>query len=111
MMDLPADLRESLTDEHFTAVLRWWESLTQQQQNDLAGETDSQLEMFSQLPELDDLDPDDEFYPYFEYLTNHELRVVNFVADAQAQSAHRIVSSYLASLGSDYRHGQSGTVR
>ena len=52
-----------------------------------------------------------EFYPFYEYLANQELRVVNFVADSEAQSAHRIVSSYLATLGSDYRHGTRGTVR
>lgn len=110
-MKLPADLKESLSDSDFSAVLGWWESLTPEQQRDLSGTTGSQSEKFSPLPVPEELDPDDELYPFYEYLTNHELRVVNFVADEQAKSAHRIISSYIASLGSDYRHGESGTVR
>lgn len=62
------------------------------------------------LPVPDEPDPEDELFPFYEYLINHEFRIVNFVADTEAQSSYRIISSYLASLGSDYGHGQSGTV-
>lgn len=82
-----------------------------EQQRDLSDTANSPSDRFAPLPAPAELDPDDELYPFYEYLINHELRVVNFVADEQAKSAHRIVSSYLASLGSDYRHGESGTVR
>jgi hypothetical protein len=110
-MNLPDDLRESLSADEFNAVLCWWKSLTLEQQRDVSHVTDAALEELLPLPTEEELDPEDELYPFYEYLTNHELRVVNFVAEAQIMSAHRIVSSYIASLGSDYRHGQSGTVR
>lgn len=106
-----SDLKKSLSNNDFAAVLAWWESLTSEQQRDLSDAASPPSETFSPLPVPDKLDPDDERYPFFEYLINHELRVVNFVADAEAKSSHRIVSSYLASLGSDFRHGEFGTVR
>ncbi|MEQ9408201.1 MAG: hypothetical protein RIK87_10770 [Fuerstiella sp.] len=110
-MTLPDDLRESLAEEDFAAVETWWESLTSEQQNDLSGDSDSKLEKYSPLPIPDEPDPDDELFPFYDYLINHEFRLVNFVAEPEAKLSYRIVSSYLASLGSDYRHGQSGTVQ
>ncbi len=110
-MTLPDDLHESLTEEDFAAVQTWWESLTPDQQCDLRSESDSELENHSPLQIPDELDPDDELSPFYDYLINHEFRLVNFVAEAEAKSSYRIVSSYIAALGSDYRHGQSGTVR
>ncbi|MEZ6042251.1 MAG: hypothetical protein R3C20_17240 [Planctomycetaceae bacterium] len=110
-MNLPDGLRDSLPADEFAAVLRWWNSLTAAQQCDVSAIADVEPDGFLPLPTTEETDTDDELYPFYEYLTNHELRVVNFVADEQAQSAHRIVSSYIASLGADYRHGQSGTVR
>jgi len=109
-MTLPEDLRESLAEKDFAAVQNWWDSLTSEQQCDVTGDWGSKREEFSPLPLPEDPDPDDELFPYYDYLINHEYRVVNFVAEAEANSSYRIVSSYIASLGSDYRHGQSGSV-
>lgn len=109
-MKLPADLQESLSERDYAAVAAWWESLTPQQQRDYSDTARLEAEGFSPLPNLDEMDPEFELFPFYEYLANHELRLVNFVADEEAKSAHRIVSSYIAMLGSDYRHGQSGTV-
>lgn len=109
-MQLPTELKESLSGPDFAVVSTWWNSLMPEQQQDLIS-TDVAVEEFMSLPNLDEVDPEDELFPFYEYLTNHELRIVNFVADEQSNSAHRIVSSYIASLGSDYRHGDSGTVR
>ncbi len=109
-MNLPDDLREALADDDFAAVQRWWQNLTPQQQDSLIDASNPEQEQLP-LPIPDEPDPDDELLPFYEYLVNHELRVVNFVADADAESSYRIVSSYITSLGSDYGHGQSGTVR
>ena len=110
-MELPAELRKTLSEGDFADVESWWASLTPQQQREIGSAEDVRTEEFSPLPKLDSLDPEDDLYPFYEYLTNHELRVVNFVADSEARSAHRIVSSYIATLGSDYRHDRPGTVR
>ena len=109
-MQLPDDLRESLAEEDFAAVQCWWQSLTPEQQDEIGSVTSPNIHEFAPLPTPEELDPSDEFFPFYDYLINHELRIVNFVAEAEAHSGFRIVSSYIASLGSDYRHGQSGTV-
>lgn len=110
-MQLPDDLREALAEEDFAAVQRWWQSLTPEQQDEIGNASSPDVQEFAPLPTPEELDPSDEFFPFYDYLINHELRIVNFVAEAEANSGgYRIVSSYIASLGSDYRHGQSGTV-
>ena len=57
------------------------------------------------------MDPADDHFQIYEYLVNHELRSVGFIADAQQAGFHKIATTYLATLGSDYRHGERGTVQ
>lgn len=109
-MQLPSDLQESLSEHEFSLVEEWWASLTLEQQLDYSDASEMRPEDFATLPDLDDLDPELEMLPFCEYLTNHELRLVNFVDESTVRSSYRIVSSYVASLGSDYRHGKRGTV-
>ena len=104
-------MRDSLPDRVIADIERWWTSLTPEQQNQINNDPDSASKEFDPLPDFDDLDPDDECYPIYEYLVNHELRIVGFVAEEQQDDFHKFVSCYLASLGSDYRHGGRGTVQ
>ena len=109
-MKLPVDIQESFSPDDFAQVEAWWESLSLPQQQDLSNAFEVNLEHFDPLPNIEEMNPEDELYPYFEYLINHEYRVVSFVADSELTSSYRIVSSYIAALGSDYRHGEHGTV-
>lgn len=109
-MKLPEDLREALSAEDFAAVQAWWRSLTPQQQLSLSAAPNSEQEHVP-LPIPEEPDPADELLPFYEYLINHELRVVNFAENTEVGSSYRIVSSYISSLGSDYRHGKPGTVQ
>ncbi len=109
-IDLPADLKQSFSESDYAAVLRWWESLTAEQQREYSDVSEMTPEDFATLSDIEDTAPDPETQPYYDYLINHELRLVGFVDDVAAQSSYRIMSSYVASLGSDYRHGKPGTV-
>ena len=110
-MQLPSDLQESLDESHFAAVASWWESLSPQQQHEYSDVAKMGAEEFELLEELEEIEPDDPRRPYYDYLVNHELRLVGFVDEVHAKSSYRIMSAYVATLGSDYRHGKSGTVR
>lgn len=110
-MQLPKDLSDSLSDRVLSDIERWWTSLTPEQRSDLCDASEPLPDDCISLPDLDDLDPTDEHFPIYEYLVNHELRTVGFVADAQKDNFHKFATTYLATLGSDYRHGDRGTVR
>lgn len=108
-MDLPADLYDSLDAANLAAVLGWWKALTPQQQSELSENSNENRLEFESLKE--EIEPDDPRRPIYDYLINHELRVVGYVDESQIKGSYRIMSAYLASLGSDFRHGQSGTVQ
>lgn len=110
-MELPDDLKEMLDESHYAAVVGWWESLSLQQQHEYSDVAKIGAEAFELLEEIEEIEPDDPRRPYYDYLVNHELRLVNFIDDIHARSSYKIMTAYVATLGSDYRHGQSGTVR
>lgn len=93
-MDLPDAIQDLLRPEDFEAVQSWWQSLTGQQRRDC---TDISVETVST--------------PIYDYLVNHELRIVGYVDESAQRSMFKIKSTYVAPLGEDYRHGQRGTVR
>jgi len=107
--DLPDHLRESLNESDYLAVLRWWNSLSPAERHEYSVISLLPEEGHVALPEMgnDDLDPD--MKPFYDYLVNHELRCVGYVDDTAAASSYRIVSHYVASLGSEMRH-RRGTV-
>jgi len=109
-MELPAHLQESLSASDYTTVVQWWNSLTADHQREYSNVSEMTPEDFDALNDFDELEPDPENLPYYDYLVNHELRLVGYVDDVAAQSSYKIMSSYVASLGSDYRHGESGSV-
>lgn len=109
-MKLPPDLQEALSDRDYALVATWWDSLSTEQQNEICDVSTLAATEFAALPMQDEQDADDPMSPFFDYLINHEWRIVNFVAEPERSKSYRIVSSYLASLGSDYRHGGNGSV-
>lgn len=110
-MELPADLRLALSESEYETVQRWWKSLTAEQQRDYGDVSQMSEEDFATLADIHGAADQSEPDPYYDYLVNHELRLVGFVDDVAAKSSYRIMSCYVASLGSDYRHGKPGTVR
>lgn len=110
MIPIPPDLRAALSNRVLSDIQRWWTSLTPEQQLDISEPSEPRIdECISQL-DIDDLDPAYDYFPIYEYLVNHEMRTVGFVSDAQKDSFHKIATTYLAALGSDYRHGDRGAV-
>ena len=110
LMQIPPDLRDSLSDRVLIEIAKWWSSLTPDEQLEIRDASQPLASDYTPLPNLDDVDPDDEHFPIYEYLVNHELRTVGFIAEDQKDSFHKFASSYLATLGSDYRHGERGSV-
>jgi hypothetical protein len=109
-MELPADLKESLSELDYVIVVQWWDSLSSEQQCEYTDVAEMAAEDFDALIGLEDIDPAPEMRPYYDYLVNHELRCVQFLDEVGAKSSYKILSAYVASLGADYRHGESGTV-
>ncbi len=107
--DLPSHLRESLNESDYLAVLDWWKSLAPAQRREFRDISDLPNEGHFALPETGDDDLDADVQPFYDYLVNHELRCVGYVDDTAAASSYRIVSHYVASLGSEMRH-RRGTV-
>lgn len=116
MLKLPADLSDSLTSADLNSVANWWETLSEEEQEDLLDCSHLTALDFLALDEalgLDEIDASasgDELPSYFDYLVNHEFRLVGFVDQVAAKSSYRVMCSYVASLGSDYRHGKPGSV-
>lgn len=116
MANLPAELSDSLTSAQLELVTQWWENLSETEQEDLLD--CSQLTVLDfmaldeaiGLDELDGADEGEELPGYFDYLVNHEFRLVGFVDETAQRSSYRVMCSYVASLGSDYRHGKPGSV-
>ena len=116
MTDLPADIRDSLASSDLEAVSSWWDSLTEKQRRELLDCTDLKeanyktIEQKTGLGELEETSLADEMAPYYDYLVNHELRLVGFVDQTAELSSYRVMCGYIASLGSEYRHGKPGNV-
>ena len=116
MFKLPADISHSLTPADLNSVSKWWETLSDQEKEDLLDCSHLTALDFMALDEalgLDELDVSvsgDELPGYFDYLVNHEFRLVGFVDQAAEKSSYLVMCSYVASLGSDYRHGKPGSV-
>lgn len=116
MPKLPTDISESLAPAELKQVTLWWETLSAQEQEELLDCSQLTPHDFKTLDEaigLDEIDAlasGDELPGYFDYLVNHEFRLVGFVDETAEKSAYRVMCSYVASLGSDYRHGKPGSV-
>ena len=108
-IDLPGDLRDALNDADYAVVLRWWNSLSADERGEISDASALKLDGHVALPDLETTESAPEMQPFYDYLVNHELRCVGFVDNAAAASSYRIVSHYIASLGSDLRHSP-GTV-
>ncbi len=116
MADLPQDISDSLTNSDLVAVNAWWDTLTERQQLGLLDCANLQnadyktIEQYTGLGDLDATTIADEMVPYYDYLVNHELRLVGFVDQTAELNSYRVMCGYIASLGSDYRHGKPGNV-
>jgi len=110
-MQLPPELQDSLSDRVIVDIEEWWASLTPEQRLEIDSTSEATPTDCVPLPNLDDFDPNDDHYQIYEYLVNHEIRTVGYVADEHKGNFHKIATTYLATLGSDYRHGDQGTVR
>lgn len=116
MAKLPADIAESLAPSELESVAQWWKSLSDREQEDLLDCSQLTALDFKSLDEaigLDEIEGQlsgDELPGYFDYLVNHEFRLVGFVDETAEKSSYRVMCSYVASLGSDYRHGKPGSV-
>lgn len=110
-MRMPSDLRDSLSDSVLSNIERWWSSLTLEQQIEVCDVSKPFRGEHVSIASLNEMDPADDHFQIYEYLVNHELRSVKFIADAQQAGFHKIATTYLATLGSDYRHGERGTVQ
>lgn len=106
---LPDHLRESLSESDYSAVLRWWNSLTPEDRQEFSDVSVLPDEERVALPDTEDGDRDPEMQPFYDYLVNHELRCVGYVDDTGVASSYKIMSHYVASLGSEMRH-RRGTV-
>lgn len=116
MNELPTDIRDSLAPAELEAVNSWWHSLTEQEQlglldcSDLEDADHKTIETQVGLDDLDNSAISDEMNPYYDFLVNHELRLVGFVDQTAERSSYRVMCGYIASLGSEYRHGKPGNV-
>jgi len=107
--DLPDHLKQSLNDSDYSVVLRWWNSLTAEERHQFSDISEFAENEHVVLPEVEIEDGDADIQPFYDYLVNHELRCVAYLDDNAAASSYKIVSHYVASLGSDLRH-RRGTV-
>ncbi|WDI43143.1 hypothetical protein [Bremerella sp. P1] len=116
MNELPADISESLTPVELVPVKRWWDALGKKEQEELLDCSQltaldfKSLDESIGLDEIDALEDGNDLPGYFDYLVNHEFRLVGFVDETAEKSSYRVMCSYVASLGSDYRHGKPGSV-
>ena len=116
MTALPSDICDSLAPAEFEPVSKWWDALSEQQRSELLDCSNLTVEDFKSLDEaigLDEIDAStggDELPAYFDYLVNHEFRLVGFVDQTAERSSYRVMCGYIASLGSEYRHGKPGNV-
>lgn len=106
--DLPDELRQSLPDRDYQAVLQWWISLSPEEQVAISDVSELGTAEDSALAD-EELEAAPETQDFYDYLVNHELRYASYLPPEAASSSYKIVSHYLALLGSELRH-RRGTV-
>ncbi|PQO30301.1 hypothetical protein DTL21_23360 [Bremerella cremea] len=109
-MEFPTNLITLLNEAEWRDALRWWKSLSAEQQHECITLCETLSESWEPLEEMDDTDSMDTGQPLYDYMVNHEYRYVLYVDEATLTSSYRFVSEYLAPLGADYRHGKPGMV-
>ncbi|MEK6237677.1 MAG: hypothetical protein N2C14_23460 [Planctomycetales bacterium] len=107
--DLPNHLKQSLTEADYLVVLQWWNSLSPEDRDEYSDISELAEERHVALPDIENQNQEPDTPLLYDYLVNHELRWVSYLADADAASYHKFVSWYPASLGSELRH-RRGTV-